>query len=146
MNDAVVVLGESDVGELMELEDLCFDYHWTKEQFLLGLKSNAFKVLGFRRDGKLIGYIAFSLIADEMEILNLAVRPECRRQGLAEALLLKSFEICAENKIKKSFLDVKVSNEPALALYRKFGYKKIGIRKKYYPDTKEDALLFRYDF
>ena len=94
-------------------------------------------------DGVLAGYMAFSLIADEMEILNLAVHPEYRRQGLGEALLSRSLEISEANGTTKSFLDVKVSNDPALALYRKFGYKKIGVRKKYYPDTKEDALLFQ---
>lgn len=146
MKDEVVDLGADDVLDLIELEGLCFDYHWTREQFLLGLESDAFKVIGVRRDGLLAGYMAFSMISDEMEILNLAVHPDFRRQGLGEALLARSFEICAERGIAKSFLDVKVSNDPALALYRKFGYKKIGVRKKYYPDTKEDALLFRYDF
>ena len=146
MNQAVVELGADDVRDLMELEGLCFDYHWTEEQFLLGLKSRAFKVLGVRVDGRLAGYMAFSLIEDEMEVLNLAVHPDFRRQGLGEMLLARSFEVCTANGIAKSFLDVKISNEPALALYRKFGYKKIGVRKRYYPDTKEDALLFRYDF
>lgn len=139
-------LGESDIDDLIELEKECFNYHWTHEQFLLGLKRKAFKVLGIRTDDGLIGYMAFSLIEDEMEILNLAVRPEYRRHGLGALLLQKSFEICVDKQIRKSFLDVKASNEPALALYRKFGYHQVGVRKKYYPDTKEDALLFRYDF
>ena len=130
----------------MALEGECFDYHWTQEQFLLGLEKNAFRVLGIYRRGILAGYIAFSIVKDEMEILNLAVRPGFRRQGLAEKLLKESFRICIENDVRKSFLDVKISNDPALGLYRKFGYKKIGVRKKYYPDTREDALLFRYDF
>jgi len=146
MKDEVVELGEPDVRDLMALEALCFAYHWSREQFLLGLEGEAFKVIGVRRDGVLAGYMAFSLIADEMEILNLAVHPEYRRQGLGEALLSRSFEICVAHGIAKSFLDVKVSNDPALALYRKFGYKKIGVRKKYYPDTREDALLLRHDF
>ncbi|MCJ2163836.1 MULTISPECIES: ribosomal protein S18-alanine N-acetyltransferase [unclassified Pseudodesulfovibrio] len=146
MKDTVVLLDESDVQELIDLEGLCFDYHWTQEQFLLGLKNKAFRVLGIRRGEALVGYMAFSLIVDEMEILNLAVHPEYRRQGLAEVLLGKCFEMCVSCNIKKSFLDVKRSNDPALALYRKFGYKRIGVRKNYYPDTKEDALLFRYDF
>jgi len=146
MCDDVMVLGEDDVQDLIELEAQCFEYHWTREQFLLGLSRKAFKVLGIRHEGLLAGYIAFSMIEDEMEILNLAVRPEFRRHGLAARLLADSFRVCEKNNIKKSFLDVKVSNEPALSLYRKFGYKKIGVRKKYYPDTKEDALLFRYDF
>lgn len=146
MSHRVLILGESDIGDLMELEAICFDYHWTHDQFLLGLRQNAFRVLGVRQQTALVAYLAFSLIEDEMEILNLAVHPECRRQGLAETLLETAFDMCREKGINKSFLDVKESNVPALALYRKFGYSQYGVRKKYYPDTKEDALLFRYDF
>jgi len=81
-----------------------------------------------------------------MEILNLAVHPDYRKKGLATSLLQRAFEICKKKGIAKSFLDVKVSNTPAIELYKKFGYVQIGVRKKYYPDTKEDALLFRHDF
>ncbi|BDQ32652.1 ribosomal protein S18-alanine N-acetyltransferase [Pseudodesulfovibrio portus] len=146
MESEVTPLGAEHVRDLMALEGKCFAYHWTQEQFLLGLERSAFQVLGIYRKGILAGYIAFSIIEDEMEILNLAVHPDFRRQGLGEKLLKESFRVCNENNVRKSFLDVKVSNEPALGLYRKFGYKKIGVRKKYYPDTREDALLFRYDF
>lgn len=146
MDNQVVRLGADDVGDLMALEGLCFDYRWTREQFLLGLEKGAYRVLGIRRDGALVAYVAFSIIQDEMEILNLAVHPGFRRQGLGERLMEASFRVCIDENVRKSFLDVKISNEPALGLYRKFGYKKIGVRKKYYPDTREDALLFRYDF
>jgi len=81
-----------------------------------------------------------------MEILNLAVLPDFRKLGLATALLRRGFEVCKKMGIAQSFLDVKISNTPAIELYKKFGYVQIGVRKKYYPDTKEDALLFRYDF
>lgn len=146
MNESVTRLGVSDIQDLMDLESRCFDYHWSREQFLLGLEKEAFQVLGIRMKGVLVAYIAFSIIVDEMEILNLAVLPEYRRQGLAEKLLSSSFKMCVAFGVKKSFLDVKESNEAALRLYRKFGYKQYGVRKKYYPDTREDALLFRYDF
>ena len=112
----------------------------------MGLERGVYKILGVRVDGQLAGYIAFSLIADEMEILNLAVHPDRRGDGIGAALLERAFDICIKKGIKTSFLDVKVSNEPAIGLYKKFGYVKIGVRKKYYPDTKEDALLYRYDF
>lgn len=142
----VIELGVPDVQELMELEKLCFAYHWTVEQFRLGLERKAFVTLGGREGDQLVGYIAFSLIEDEMEILNLAVHPDFRRRGLGDNLLSEAFCVCRERNIAKSFLDVKASNIAAITLYEKFGYKKIGVRKKYYPDTKEDALLFRYDF
>jgi ribosomal-protein-alanine N-acetyltransferase len=142
----IVQLGVADVQDLIELEKMCFAYHWTHDQFCLGLERGAFRVLGIQKGGRLAGYIAFSLIEDEMEILNLAVHPDFRRKRLAANLLDRAFEVCVKNKIAKSFLDVKASNSAALKLYRKYGYKQIGVRKKYYPDTKEDALLFRYDF
>ncbi len=146
MSDEVYPLGTSDVDALIELEKLCFDYNWTREQFLMGLERGIYKILGIKNDGILSGYIAFSLIEDEMEILNLAVHPSYRKKGLATLLLQRAFEICIKKGIAKSFLDVKISNTAAIGLYKKFGYNKIGVRKKYYPDTKEDALLFRHDF
>jgi ribosomal-protein-alanine N-acetyltransferase len=132
--------------ELIELERLCFAYNWTREQFAMGLERGVYKILGVRCQGRLAGYIAFSLIEDEMEILNLAVHPGLRRRGLGQLLLAEAFDICIGQGIAKSFLDVKVSNTAAIDLYRKFGYEQIGIRKRYYPDTREDALLFRHDF
>ncbi len=146
MNSIVTQLGTADIQDLIDLEKMCFAYHWTYEQFTLGLERKAFKVLGIREKGRLAGYIAFSLIEDEMEILNLAVHVDFRRRGMAGLLMDSAFEMCINNGIAKSFLDVKESNMAALTLYRKYGYKQIGVRKKYYPDTKEDALLFRYDF
>jgi len=146
MNVEVIQLGPSDLDDLVELERTCFAYHWTREQFLMGLKQGIYVILGIRMDGQLAGYIAFSLIEDEMEILNLAVHPDYREQKLASALMDRTFAICRIKGVKKSFLDVKESNDPAIAMYRKYGYEQFGVRKKYYPDTKEDALLFRYDF
>lgn len=146
MNVIVERLNADDVDDLMELEHACFDYHWSRDQFLLGLERKAFIVFGTHTGNILSGYIAISIIQDEMEILNLAVRSEFRNNGLATALLNHAFAVCRERGVMKGFLDVKVSNVPAIELYRKFGYKKIGVRKKYYPDTKEDALLFRVDF
>ena len=146
MDVEVVQLGSSDLDALVELEKTCFAYHWTQEQFLMGLEQGIYVILGTRIDGQLVGYIAFSLIEDEMEILNLAVHPNYRKQKLASALLDRAFVICRVRGVKKSFLDVKESNDPAIAMYKKYGYEQFGVRKKYYPDTKEDALLFRYDF
>jgi len=146
MNNGVVQLGVPDVQGLIDLEKLCFAYHWTREQFILGLEKNTFRTLGIKDGDQLVGYIAFSLIEDEMEILNLAVHPDFRRKGIAARLMDRALEMCIKKGIARSFLDVKGSNTAALTLYRKYGYKQIGVRKKYYPDTKEDALLFRYDF
>ncbi|MFH1912869.1 MAG: ribosomal protein S18-alanine N-acetyltransferase [Pseudomonadota bacterium] len=145
MVERVVSLGGDDMDELIALERLCFAYHWTREQFAMGLERGVYRVLGLRCGGRLAGYIAFSLVEDEMEILNLAVHPDHRRRGIGAALLVRALDDCARQGIVKSFLDVKASNGAAIDLYRKFGYEQIGVRKRYYPDTGDDALLFRHD-
>lgn len=134
------------IREVMELEKMCFAYHWTEEQFRLGLERKAFHMLGMREKNRLVGYVAFSMILDEMEILNLAVHPEWRRRGIAGRLMSAMLEVCSRQGIRSGFLDVKESNTPAIALYESFGFRRHGVRKRYYPDTKEDALLYRYDF
>jgi len=146
MDQTVVRLTAVDLDEVVELESICFAYHWTREQFLMGLDRGIFTILGTWAAGTLVSYIAFSLIEDEMEILNLAVHPAHRKKGLATLLLTEAFKICRKQGIKKSYLDVKRSNFQAIGLYRKFGYRQTGVRLNYYPDTKEDALLFMYDF
>lgn len=142
---SVKKMGPDNLEGLVELEALCFDYHWSKEQFLLGLEKEAFSVLGIEHDGRVIGYLAYSILIDEMEILNLGVHPDMRRKGLARKLMVSLLQKCNEMGIKKGLLDVKISNQPAIKLYESFGFEKSGVRKKYYPDTKEDALLYNLD-
>ena len=139
-------LGPGDVDEILALESLCFEYHWNADQFRRGLLAGAFHVLGLRLGEHLVGYGAYSVVVDEMEVLNLAVHPKLRRRGLGDRLLRAMLLDCASRGVRTGFLDVKVSNTAAIDLYRKFGFNQIGIRRKYYPDTGEDALLFRLDF
>lgn len=143
---SVEKMGPDDLDGLIELEALCFDYHWTREQFYLGLKRGAFHVLGVRQGDQILGYLAYSVLLNEMEILNLGVRPEARRKGIAMKLMQTLLKKCCDMGIQKGLLDVKRSNTPAIRLYESFGFKKTGVRKKYYPDTKEDALLYNLDF
>lgn len=139
-------LGPDEMRQVMELEKLCFAYHWTEEQFRLGLERGAFSVLGALDGDSLLGYLAYSIVLDEMEIMNLAVHPDCRREGVGTRLLSMLMNVCREKRVKTGFLDVKTSNTPAIDLYLKFGFKKRGVRKRYYPDTGEDALLLARDF
>lgn len=144
--DIASPLGVADLAEVMELERLCFRTRWTREQFLLGLERGAFHILGIRERGVLIAYVAFSLIVDEMEIMNIAVHPFHRRKGHAKVLLAEVLRICRERAVVAGFLEVRASNAGAIALYRRFGFEEKGRRRNYYPDNGEDALLFRLDF
>lgn len=139
-------LGLEHITQLRALESLCFKYHWTEEQFRLGLERRAFFVLGYEEQGMLVGYLAYSIVLDEMEVLNLGVHPEFRRKGIGRALMQGLMHRCQDMDVKRGLLDVKESNEPAIGLYESLGFVQVGVRKNYYPDTREDALLYDLDF
>jgi len=140
------LLGPDDITGVINLERMCFRTNWTRDQFLLGLQRRAFRILGIRMRGVLVSYVAFSVIAQEMEIMNIAAHPFHRRKGLAKCLLAEVLRICREENVLQGFLEVRRSNTGAIDLYEKFGFMQVGTRKEYYPDNKEDALLFRLDF
>ncbi len=112
----------------------------------MGLEKKAFYVLGYVEQGILVGYLAYSLVLEEMEVLNLGVHPDFRRRGIGRALMLDLMKRCRDLEIKRGLLDVKETNIPAKALYESLGFKKVGVRKKYYPDTREDAHLYDLEF
>jgi ribosomal-protein-alanine N-acetyltransferase len=139
-----VKLDIDDVGDILEVERRCFSYPWDEKQYAVGLTHGAFHVFGLRGEAGLAAYISFTVAADEMEVLNIAVRPECRREGLASRLLSIVLGIAANMGASRAFLDVRETNIPAQKLYVKFGFETVGIRPRYYPDTKEDAwTMFR---
>jgi len=140
---SVELLGAADLKGVMDLERMCFRTRWTREQFLLGLARGAFRILGTRERGLLIAYAAFSVIAGELELMNIAVHPFHRRKGLGARLMAEMLRLARAEGVVEGFLEVRRSNAGAIDLYRKFGFIQIGTRKNYYPDNKEDALLFR---
>ncbi len=142
----VVRLETADLEALRDLERHCFSYHWSEEQFKLGLARNVFHFLGVKDQGRLTAYLAFSVAGGDMEILNLGVHPDHRRKGHASNLMTTLLHLCRKMGIEAGYLDVKPSNTPAIALYEKFGFTCYGRRKNYYPDTGESALLYRRDF
>ena len=138
-------LDRDDLGSLAALEKECFATPWTEEQFLLGLEQGVFKVFGLKDGGVLAAYCSFYHVADGMEILNIAVRPELRRAGLGRRLLGLVLGICARMGIVEAHLEVRVGNTAARRLYEGFGFTPCGVRKEYYPDNGEDAVVMRLD-
>jgi ribosomal-protein-alanine N-acetyltransferase len=136
-----VRLGKNDLDELMALERECFSAPWGREQYALGLEKGAFHVFGLKREGRLAAYASFLAAAGEMEVLNIAVIPEYRRMGLARRLLGLVLGISRALGAKKAFLEVREGNRAARALYEGAGFEQVGLRKGYYPDTGEDALV-----
>jgi ribosomal-protein-alanine N-acetyltransferase len=84
--------------------------------------------------------VEYTIAADELQIINVYVQPEYRRQGLAEKALRELFR---ENRLNNAYLEVRVSNQAALNLYKKLDFRQTGLRKGYYNDPPEDAALLR---
>lgn len=138
-------LGREELFELVALERKCFSAPWNEEQFLLGLEREVFKVFGLKDGGTLAAYCSFYHVADEMEILNIAVDPARRRQGAGRRLLSLVLQICRKMGIHDAHLEVRVGNAPARGLYAAFGFEQVGLRPGYYKDNGEDAVLMRLD-
>ncbi|MBQ8407050.1 MAG: ribosomal protein S18-alanine N-acetyltransferase [Clostridia bacterium] len=133
---------KQDVEEIVLIENQCFSDPWSKEMFL-----DAFSLpicLGFvvENEGHIVGYACQTVLFEDAEILNIAVKKEHRREGLGKKLMLAMQEKAVALGAQKSFLEVRVSNESALRLYRSLGYNDLSVRKKYYEDG-EDALVMQ---
>ncbi|WP_084457960.1 ribosomal protein S18-alanine N-acetyltransferase [Desulfocurvus vexinensis] len=134
-------LGLDDLPALVALERRCFSMPWGEREFRLGLAGGVFKVFGLRGPQGLAAYISFHHVLDEMEVLNIAVHPHLRRRGLGARLLGLALGICAGLGVRHAHLEVRMGNAPARALYARFGFVQAGLRRGYYTDTGEDAVL-----
>ncbi|CAM2057627.1 (ribosomal protein S18)-alanine N-acetyltransferase [Desulfovibrionales bacterium] len=137
----IVRLNISDLPELLALERQCFAYPWGKEQLWLALEQQMFYVFGLKDISRLLAYISYYHMYEEMEILNIAVRPEYRQQGLGRRLLRLVLRIGRKMGIQRVILEVQSSNVAARTLYARFGFTQVSLRKGYYQDNGDDALI-----
>lgn len=103
---------------------------------------NTFAAYGLWENSNLLAYISFYHQCQEVEILNLAVHPQERRKGYGKRILGILLQAATKMGMQKVVLEVRESNAPAIALYKKFGFCKSGCRPRYYPDSGEDALIY----
>ncbi len=136
----------TDVRSLCEIEKLSFPSPWSLWCFLAEYANSKSTILvaGPRRPlpWEVWGYIIFWVVAGEMHILNLAVHPARRRRGIARALLNAALERGRSQGVTVVWLEVRPSNNAALALYQSFGFQEVGLRPRYYTDNNEDALIY----
>ena len=144
-DDAVEIQGmtENDLGQVMAIEKKSFAAPWSrnlfKETLAFPLAFNF--VVRKRIDNKVVGYANFYLIRDEVQVLNIAIDPASRGKGYAASLMKHAIALLKERKAEDFYLEVREGNASALRLYQKLGFRKIGKRKKYYPETNEDAIV-----
>lgn len=131
---------KEELFQIAELEREIFSDAWSENALLDTWKQQA--VIFGIWDGRLLaGYLILYYVLDEGEIVRIAVRKSHRRKGAAGKLLLHAKGFCGEKKVKKLFLEVRESNVPAIAFYKKYGFQADGIRKKFYTNPTENAIL-----
>lgn len=134
-------LAPQHVDSLAALEQMCFAVPWTRQAFIDELQNPLARYTLLSYAGEAVAYAGYWHIVDEGHITNIAVHPSHRRCGLASRLLAHMLEEAQENGLHLLTLEVRVSNAAAIALYEKFDFTAAGIRKRYYSDNGEDALI-----
>lgn len=139
---SIRLMEERDLDAIMEVETQCFTLPWSREAFYNELHQNRFAhYLVLEEDGKVIGYCGAWLVVDEAHITNIAVLPAYQGKGFGEVLLSSMIAECKERAIERMTLEVRASNHVAQGLYKKLGFTEGAIRKNYYSDNQEDAIV-----
>ena len=135
------------LDEVAELERICFSMPWSRKMLAEELDNalSAFLV-ALDDEGRVTGYAGLQVVLDEGYITNVAVRPDCRRRGVAGKLLQVFLDFAQGNRLAFLTLEVRASNYDAIALYGSRGFRSVGQRKNYYEHPKEDALIMTREF
>jgi ribosomal-protein-alanine N-acetyltransferase len=133
---------EGDVRAVMEIERRAYQFHWTEGIFRDCLRVG-YSCWVMELAGSVAGYGVMSLVVGEAHLLNICVAPDWQRQGYGRLLLEHFMELARERGANQMFLEVRLSNQAAIALYEGQGFNEVGMRKNYYPGEKgrEDALI-----
>ena len=139
----ITKMTKDDIDEVSAIEAEAYGkHHWSKSSFYDEMSNNLAKYyVAKNSDGELVGYAGTWHIIDEGHITTIAVKNEFLRNHIGEALIHQIIEDCYKDGVKYLTLEVRVSNEPAIKLYEKYGFQSLGTRKGYYQDNNEDALI-----
>lgn len=141
----VMSMAEEDLDEVIAIETFAHPRPWSRTHFLEEVRSTCAFCLVARGNGALLGYLCARHLLDEGEVLNVAVHPNSRGRGVGRLLMARGLAECRQRGARSVVLEVRLSNEPAKHLYRRFGFVVTGMRKRYY-ENGEDALLMEYCF
>lgn len=134
-----------DLDSIMSIELASFSAPWSRESYQELAPLESIDIWIIKDSDELIGYMLLQHVSNEMELHTLAIKPNRRRSGVARILLNYMIDEARRLNVSKIFLQVRPSNIPARSLYNSFGFKLIGIRRRYYQDNDEDALVMRLD-
>lgn len=137
------LMSGQDIKDAAALEQMIFSDPWSADGFAETLKNPNAVVLAAHEKGKLAGYCCMYKVLDEGEIVNVAVAPHFRRQGIAKAMLDVILGDAYSKDLNDIFLEVREHNLPAQELYKKMGFKFVGRRRNFYEKPTEDALVMQ---
>jgi len=138
-----VFADENSIEQITKMEADYFADRWSENSIKLQINNQKVIVLKYGKD--ILGYCIFMVAADEGEILRIAIRKDMRKSGLGKKLLSSVIHEMMESSVNAVFLEVRAGNESAIALYKSLGFNEIGIRKGYYKDNNEDAVLYKLE-
>jgi ribosomal-protein-alanine N-acetyltransferase len=140
-------LTSGDLEAIERIERRSYPTPWSRSMFASELaKPSSISLGAFAGEtAELVGYLVISRYVDAWHVMNIAVAPEHRRRGIAAALFERLFELTAGDGRRGYTLEVRISNEAAIKLYERLGFQSRGIRRGYYTDNREDALIMWRD-
>lgn len=136
------ILGVEDLDAVERIEQASYPVPWSRAMFTSELAKPGSLCLGiFVAETTLVGFLVVSRYVDAWHVMNLAVAPESRGAGHATSLMERLFELTADDGNRGYTLEVRVSNAPAIRLYERLGFEAKGVRRHYYTDNREDAVV-----
>ncbi|NLB42202.1 MAG: ribosomal protein S18-alanine N-acetyltransferase [Clostridiales bacterium] len=142
MERQILPMTVHDIKGVAGIEEMCFHVPWSRESLRIEVEQNrCARYFVVKEDEHILGYGGMWLVLDEAHITNIAVHPDYRRQGIGGQIINTLMKTAIKAGIERMTLEVRVSNHPAIALYKSFGFEEGGIRKGYYANNKEDALI-----
>ncbi len=137
----IVPMMREHTEALARIEQECFSHPWTQENLIEELDNRTARFFTALSGDTPVGYIGTFVAADSCYLSNIAVRSDHRRRGVGKALLMKASEQAAREGAASISLEVRPSNAPAIALYASLDFEEVGLRRRFYRDPPEDALI-----
>ena len=139
-------MNTNDISAVAEIEKQCFSQPWSEKSFSDSiLREDTLFLVCELTDKNIVGYMGMYLSFDEANVTNVAVSPQYRKMGIGEQLVANAKTNAKDASIQTIFLEVRVSNIPAISLYEKMGFQKLGVRKNFYEHPLEDAYIMSCD-
>ncbi len=133
-----------DLDQVMKIEESLFAVPWTREGYFTFLTRENSMFLVVEEKGEILGYCGLLMVLDEGDVTNVAVRGDRQREGIGNFLMESLIRLSREQGIRMIHLEVRAGNETAIRLYERLGFVRDGLRKAYYTDPVEDAILMTY--